>query len=194
MLKSGQIDLSSCPLAIGRLFLLRVEKCNPCLRGQRESHVSPPPKLTPAGIVLLAMFACFAPGCFWKNDRLPVNRVGGSVFVVGKPAVGAKLFFHPVDAGFNPRALRPFAEVAEDGTFELSTYLADDGAPEGDYVVTIYWPAPKKLFKGKFEDDSLAPDRLKDLYSNPRTSKLRAHINCGDNLLPPFELPDVGKR
>ena len=151
-------------------------------------------KLIPAWLVLLALVAGLAPGCFWKTDRLPVNRVEGAVFVAGKPAVGAKLFFHPVEAGFNPRALRPFAEVAEDGKFELSTYLADDGAPEGDYVVTIYWPAPKRLFKGKFEDDSLAPDRLKDLYSNPRTSMLRAHINRGDNVLPPFELQDAGRR
>ena len=146
-------------------------------------------KLAPAWIVLIASVAGLAPGCFWRTDRLPVNRVGGSVLVAGKPAVGAKLFFHPVDAGFNPRALRPFAEVAEDGTFELSTYLADDGAPEGDYIVTVYWPAPRKPTKGKFEDESLPPDRLKNVYSSPRTSNLRAHINRGDNVLPAFELP-----
>jgi hypothetical protein len=148
-----------------------------------------PSRRTPAWIIFLVLIACLGPGCFWKSDRLPVNRVGGSVLVAGKPAVGAKLFFHPVDAGFNPRALRPFGEVAEDGTFELSTYLADDGAPEGDYIVTVYWPAPRKPAKGKFEDESLLPDRLKNVYSNPRTSKLRAHISRGDNHLPPFELP-----
>ncbi len=129
-------------------------------------------------------------GCFWKKDgRLAVNSVRGAVFVDGKPAVGAKIFFHPAADPANPRGLRPFGEVAEDGTFEVSTYLALDGAPAGDYVVTVYWPAPPPpLFKGKFEVESQPQDRLKNVYSDPRTSKLRAHIVAGDNDLARFEL------
>ncbi|HEV8059229.1 MAG TPA: hypothetical protein VGP68_05130 [Gemmataceae bacterium] len=142
-------------------------------------------------VLLVALTASlFIPGCFWKNDgRLHVNSVRGAVFVDGKPAVGAKVFFHPTADPANPRGLRPFGEVAEDGSFEVSTYLALDGAPAGDYVVTVYWPAPSPpLFKGKFEVESQPQDRLKNVYSDLRTSKLRAHIVAGDNDLPPFEL------
>jgi hypothetical protein len=128
-------------------------------------------------------------GCSGNSDRVPVNLVSGSVFVAGQPAAGAKLFFHPVNDPTAQRALRPFAEVAPDGSFEVNTYLDGDGAPEGDYVVTIYWPAPKKTAKSKFDDESMPVDRLKDVYSNPRTSKLRARISKGDNILPPYQLP-----
>lgn len=129
-------------------------------------------------------------GCFAKNDRLPVHHVTGGVFVNGKPAVGARLFFHPAANPSNPRALRPFAEVGDDGSFELSTYLAGDGAPAGEYVVTVFWPAPAPPRKGKFEDESTPRDQLKNTFSDPRTSKLRAQIHSGENVLSPFQLPD----
>jgi hypothetical protein len=138
---------------------------------------------------LLVVAALTWAGCSWKSDRLPINHVTGSVFVAGKPASGAKIFFHPAANVSVLNVLRPFGEVSEDGTFELSTYLAGDGAPAGDYVVTVYWPAPKRAFNGKFQDESMPPDLLKNLYSNPRTSKLRAQINPGDNVLEPFQLP-----
>ncbi len=138
---------------------------------------------------IIPITICIISSCSWKSDRFPVNHVEGSVFAAGKAAVGAKLFFHPAADPGAQRALRPFAEVEADGTFEVNTYLAGDGAPAGDYVVTIYWPAPRPPASGKFADESQPPDRLKDLYSNPSTSKLRAHIARGDNTLPPFQLP-----
>ncbi|CAN5441911.1 hypothetical protein BH10PLA2_BH10PLA2_12520 [soil metagenome] len=140
-------------------------------------------------VFLLTSVFLIVPGCSWNSDRVPVNHVIGSVFVAGQPASGAKLFFHPASDPTAQRALRPFAEVVPDGTFEVNTYFEGDGAPEGDYLVTIYWPAPKKTPKGKFDDESVPPDRLKDIYSNPKTSKLRAHISKGDNTLEPFQLP-----
>jgi hypothetical protein len=139
-------------------------------------------------VALAAVALSVLAGCSGDQGRFPVNYVTGAVFVNGKPAAGARLFFHPLADPASPRALRPFAEVEADGSFEVNTYLAGDGAPTGDYVVTVYWPAPPPA-KGRFSDESMPPDRLKDVYSNPRTSKLRAHIIRGDNVLPPFQLP-----
>ena len=76
-----------------------------------------------------------------RGDRKPVFPVNGSVFYQGRPAEGARVAFHP---GRDPNAhgLRPQAVVAADGSFRLTTFINHDGAPAGDYYVTVYWPAP----------------------------------------------------
>jgi hypothetical protein len=128
----------------------------------------------------------FAVGCSGASDRKSVYPVSGAVFVNGQPAAGARLFFHPADDPTNPRTLRPFAVVADDGSFKLTTYLANDGAPAGEYVVTVTWPAPRP--GGATDDGAVAPDRLKGAYATPVISKLRATIQPMPNRLEPFQL------
>jgi hypothetical protein len=63
--------------------------------------------------------------------------------------------------------------------------MKDDGAPEGEYAVTIVWPAeqdPKKQF------DNTPPDRLKNRYNDTKKSKWQIRVRPGDNGLDPFEV------
>jgi hypothetical protein len=116
------------------------------------------------------------------EQRLPVHPVRGKVLVGGKPAATALILFIPVNEPAQPTNPRPRAEVAEDGTFVLSTYDAEDGAPAGDYIVSVTWPGGV-LPDGREEP----PDKLLGRYDGKR-SKLRATVKEGPNELPPFNL------
>jgi hypothetical protein len=103
----------------------------------------------------------------------------------GKPAENALVVFHPADAATTLVA-RPSGRVGADGSFQLSTYLTNDGAPAGEYVVVIIWPVGRK--PGTAVDAGEGPDRLENRYSNPQTSRWRIRLREGKNELEPFEL------
>ena len=60
------------------------------------------------------------------------------MLVEGKPAEGVQVFFHPLDA--SQRGI-PRGVTDAEGRFQLRTYHDGDGAPAGEYTVTVYWPA-----------------------------------------------------
>jgi hypothetical protein len=126
------------------------------------------------------LLACVFPiGC--SNGNVRVYPVRGEVFVNGKPAKDAVVHFHPHDKVNGPPA---FAIVQGDGSFQLTTYTASDGAATGDYVVTLTWRVEKQV-----EGETIVgPDRLKDRYSKPESSRLNAKVTAGDNVLPRFDL------
>jgi hypothetical protein len=122
----------------------------------------------------------FLPACAGEK-RKPVFPVQGKVLFEGKPAAGAVVFFHPVGVA-GADALRPHATVEADGTYRLTTYNGPDGAPAGEYDVTVVWTRPSR--RGDEEGDSLLPVR----YRAPTTSRLRAEVKEQPNELPPFKL------
>ena len=117
--------------------------------------------------------------CAKKDVRVPVYPVRGQVLVQDKPAPKAFVVFHPADMQ-GPQALRPYGHVAEDGSFKLTTYEPGDGAPAGEYRVTVVW-----LANSGGEDP---PDLLKGRYRNPTESPLKATIRNAPNELSPFKL------
>src|SRR5262245_62008275 len=135
--------------------------------------------------LLLALPLVFLCASCGKDGRKPVFPAEGKVLVGKdkKPAAGAMVIFHPADpSDGDPN--KPRANVGDDGSFTLTTYTQNDGAPAGDYVVTIEWPGPRK---NPF--DPGGPDRLGGRYSNPKKSKLRVTIEAQPNELKPIELP-----
>ncbi len=129
---------------------------------------------------LLLLGAALVPlGC--GGSGVPVYPVRGEVFVKGKPAAGAVVHLHPRPPGQNPPAS---AVVQPDGSFKLTTYTADDGAATGDYVVTVSWRPERKV-----ENETIVgPDRLRDRYSSPERSGLKATVTTGANVLPRYDL------
>ena len=102
-----------------------------------------------------------------------------------RPAVGALVIFHPVDTS-DPKPAKPLAYVDEKGAFALTTYEKGDGAPEGEYVVTIQW-RPKST--NPFNANKEGEDRLHGRYSDPKTSSFRFKIGRrADNVLPAIQL------
>ena len=130
-----------------------------------------------AGLVLALV------GC--GSSQNPVHPVRGKVLFEGKPVPHALVVLHPTeDAGGH--APRPRAQVGEDGSFSVGTFAGNDGAPAGDYAVTVQW----FLTSAKKGVDSDAPptNRLPVRYAAASTSGLRVRIEPGDNELPPLHL------
>jgi hypothetical protein len=80
--------------------------------------------------------------------------------------------------------VKPRGQVEADGTFTLTTYEAGDGAPAGEYQVTVEW----WLASGKPGDDRPPANRLPARYARAETSKLTARIEPGTNRLAAIEL------
>lgn len=105
----------------------------------------------------------------------PTHPVKGVVYFDGVPAVGASVVFH-LKSPDGKRLTRTGDGVTEgDGGFELSTYSAFDGAPAGDYVVTITLREPPDALGRS------GPNQLPEKYSRPETSGLTATIRSGSN-------------
>src|SRR4051794_13689578 len=105
----------------------------------------------------------------------PPFPVSGQVLLNGQPAKGLRVtFFHSGDWGV--RAIVPQAWTEDDGRFELATYGVKDGAPAGDYRVTVEWPA---YHRGK----NWGPDKLGGKYADADKSGLTAHVEKRSNKL-----------
>ena len=136
-----------------------------------------------AGGLLLAAGALVAAvsGC---GKRGPVlYPVKGVVLINGQPARDVNMMFTPVappEAGATP--LSPAAVTGEDGSFRLMSFKPGDGAPAGDYRVTVIYPM------NRFNKHLSGIDRLKGKFANPKTSRLTAKVEPKSNELPPFDL------
>ncbi len=139
-------------------------------------------------LAVFALIACVtSPACESSNSPA-VYPVKGQVFVRNQPADGAVVILRPAAsadpaewaAGF-PRAI---AEA--DGSFQVSTYGTDDGAPAGSYVVLVQWNKAEGAQPADPETE--VPDRLGGRYMNPETSTLRATVTEGPTELPRFNL------
>ena len=120
------------------------------------------------------------------NQRV-VFPVKGTVMFRGEPIPDATVRLHPVKKSNDGKPLYiPRGFVDESGTFQVSTYSQGDGAPAGDYIVSVSWQGP---LSGLSEDEQ---DRLKELlpreYTSPRSSGLNVTIQEGDNELPPITI------
>jgi hypothetical protein len=143
-------------------------------------------RLCRLGVLLaLAGGVLLAPAC-GKPSRKAIYPVHGHIFdAKNKPAAGALVVFHPLEGDESDQD-KPRAFVAEDGSFALTTHEKEDGAPEGEYVVTIEW-RPRSA--NPFDGNKQKPDHLKGRYSDPKKSKLRFKIErTSDNVLEPIRL------
>jgi len=137
-------------------------------------------------VLLLSMLSFCAMGCdddFHKDDWLPVHPVSGKLLVDGKPAYGAKIVFFAIHQTVD-KPPYPQAKCDQDGSFCLTSYVTADGAPIGDYKVTVVW---REI--GDPDDEPFSgPDRLKGRYAKPNVTTLKAAVKEGENKLPPFQL------
>jgi hypothetical protein len=89
--------------------------------------------------------------------------------------------FVPIGGGSDER--QPYAYCKEDGTFEMTTFEARDGAPEGEYTVLIEW-------RPALDDNprERGPDKLGGKFFDPKTATLKVMIRSESNNLEPFRL------
>jgi predicted phosphodiesterase len=112
-------------------------------------------------------------------DRKPTQPVKGYVYCDGVPPAGATIAFHQKGATTN-LAYRAVADavIEGDGSFTLSSAGPFDGAPAGDYVVTVAYDG-RYSFNGK----KIKNDDLPARFAKPDTSDLKATVKVGANEL-----------
>jgi hypothetical protein len=137
-----------------------------------------------ATVIVLAV-GCSSGGV--AEGRMKVYPVSGVVKVAGQPAAGARVVFY----GATPElvgvgTVAPAAVADENGVFQLQSYEPGDGAPAGQFNVTVSWP--EEVPEGVDPEVNRPKDRLKNRYINPETSGLTANVPEGGAELPPFEL------
>ncbi|WP_337176084.1 hypothetical protein [Paludisphaera sp.] len=117
--------------------------------------------------------------------KVPVFPVTGKVTFEGEPAAGAFVVFHPRTPpreGDTPSS--PRATVQPDGSFALTTSTEGDGAPAGDYAVTVQWMKPVKQGKDLVPGPNVVPKAYAEASSTPLTASIRE----SDNALEPFAI------
>jgi hypothetical protein len=100
--------------------------------------------------------------------------VSGTVHVDGVPAAHAMVVFHYKDPATKKLTRAGDAFIEADGSFVLSTYAPNDGAPAGEYVVTVAANAGY----GKSPNFRV---EIPEAYTKPDTSPLTATVKSGPN-------------
>jgi len=136
------------------------------------------------------------------EERIDVSPVQGRVVYKGKGAPRATVIFFPEGEAANVLGrMRPFAYCDDDGNFQVKTYVAGDGAPPGEYRVSIVPAIVGRVSKGRTKDARLGADgapepqtgvaiplALSNKYGNVDTSGIKVTIQEGENTLEPFSL------
>ena len=132
-----------------------------------------------AGVVFAITFA----GCGGEEGRVPVYKVTGKVTVSGEVPEGALVVLYPAKIQ-GDQELRPSGKVRSDGSFSLTTYEADDGAPVGEYTATIAW---NKLIK-RGQDSVAGPNVIAKDYAKRESSTWKVKVEDAPNDLAPLQI------
>ena len=116
----------------------------------------------------------FAIGC-GSSGKTPTYPVKGQITVNGEPAAHARVVLVPSD----PNAPKPVGFAKDDGSFEVSTFGNNDGAPKGDYKVLVEWREPKD---GNPRERGV--DKLGGKFMVADKTPLTATVTTGINELP----------
>jgi hypothetical protein len=134
-----------------------------------------------AGTGLVGLAVVLAGGCGGSGPKRPKTvPVSGQLMYKDKakglqPAAGATVIFNPKAQPDEKYPIFPKGTVKEDGTFQLTTYAEGDGAPEGEYGITVVW----QIGKGGFGGEGAGPDKLGNRYGDNKNPKMTATVKAG---------------
>lgn len=138
---------------------------------------------------LPVLFGWILSGCGESAGyRFAVQPTSGEVVYKGKPVAKAIVRFHPTD----PKVVTPpegqegppvmlTCETDEQGKFVMSTYVADDGIPAGDYVVTVVMGLADADIEGGDGKTSARDKEAGKIYREKSTTPLKATVKPGEN-------------
>lgn len=137
----------------------------------------------------LGLIAVFLSGC--GDDlgyRFPLQPASGKVLYQSKPVAKAIVRFHPTDAattkvpdGKTGPPVMLTSETDDNGEFSMSTYVADDGIPAGDYVVTVAMGLADSEIEGGDGKPSKVDLEAGKIYRYKNTTTLKATVKPGEN-------------
>ena len=136
-------------------------------------------------VLCAAVLSAFLAGCGSQKNLPARYPVSGQVLQSGKPIADAIITLHPSSP--SPDVTQcPIAYSDAEGRFSMTTFETGDGAPAGDYSVTVELRAPRTVGEEVVRDGrNMLPIR----YSRPESSKLTVQVTEGDNVIPPIDIP-----
>jgi hypothetical protein len=118
--------------------------------------------------------------------------------VDGLPAKGIVLQLRPTESTLLAQeGIFPGAVTGPDGKFEVMTYEAGDGAPQGEYAIILFWPPDfddPLATSGNQSGDSVQsipagpPDRFGGKYFDPRKTKWSVVVKETEIEIPVIQL------
>lgn len=147
--------------------------------------------LTTVFPITLVALAGLVAGC--GDNKVTTYPVSGQVLYNGQPLKGVAIAFHAVDPK-NDIGYPPHADTDSEGKFLLAGHLTDDGAPAGEFVVTVAF-VPKSADEGSDQVQKLA-FQVPAKYQRKETSDIKVTVKPQPNTLEPFQLsgPPAPKR
>jgi hypothetical protein len=130
-------------------------------------------------VVLVGLAGCA------KDSADGVYPVRGKILYNGRPVANAQVTFHPVNDA-TPKGVRPVGKVDKQGQFALTSFKDGDGAPAGEYRVTVVWYLARQT--RPVSDETASANYLPPKYASVETSNLSVTVTPGTNELRPFEL------
>lgn len=124
-------------------------------------------------LILLTMCGCGGSEPL-KTTDMKLYPVTGRVVVGKQPVPGATVQFKP-KFEWNKEIQHPHATTGADGQYELETVMSDDGAPAGDYEVSITF-------------GEAAGGSANSSYADPSKSGLKATVKASPTQVPDFVL------
>jgi len=103
-----------------------------------------------------------------KRKILPTHPAGGRVTVGGQPLAGGTVALHKFDTEPEKFVNVCDGRTDDDGRFQLTTYARFDGAPVGEYAITVTKAG-----------QSVVPA----VFGTPTTTTLRVPIREGENVM-----------
>jgi len=131
---------------------------------------TPMKKLVVVAVLCPLLCSCGGEEPF-RKETFPVT---GEVYVDGQPGGMLRVKCHDVKGLDTDHPTLSSALTDASGKFQISTYEASDGVPEGEYVLTFMW-GTMNLLKGNYG----GPDKLNDRYTDPETSEHRFTVVAG---------------
>jgi len=130
--------------------------------------------------ILMLSLLLLLQGCGPKEWKAKVVPARGSISINGSPAEGVMVTLSPRGDQVDKRETQPWGVSSTDGTFTLTTYEFEDGAPEGTYDVLVRWPDDVHSMD--------AIDMLDGAYSRPDKSQWQVTVIKGTPELPPIRI------
>lgn len=139
------------------------------------------------GAILVIMIAINSLSGIRHHVKTPTQPASGKIFIDKKGVEGLSLVFWPVND--DKKTPRPHAVSGPGGAFQLSTYGENDGAPPGEYKVTVQWFEAIPPRKDEPEEVT-SRDKLFGRYSDPdRKGLVKVQIKPGVEEIEPINLP-----
>lgn len=138
---------------------------------------------------LIATAACglliFLTGGCRGEKSVACRPVSGKVLLGAKPVAEATVVFHRLDGAHPEGVPLPLAYTSADGSFSLTTLKSGDGAPLGEYAVTIELKQARMVGEELVRDGrQLLPAR----FATPAQTPLRYSVRPGENPPAAFDL------